>query len=486
MLMASKSKFSPDINQPAIANFINRTRTNSVTRGPSSPPEDRPQAKRFSMENQSEDIVSQETKEKLASLPPDLKLLHDSLKLQLDNIDRKIDRNLSVRVENVETTQERTNTRLNKVEQENKELKQRLTEIEDKLLEKSITINGISEEKYEDPGPRRIKLNHVIAHTLSGNTFDEKLEKASSMQIESTERIGKYNPSKGRPIAVNFMCKTDADTVLLNKKKLTKGIYADHYYSVETERERKRLRPILSAARRLEEFRGKCRMDGTELVIRGKRYTMKNLSELPQNLSPELVSSKQDADHYGFFGEFNPLSNFHPAEFTHEGITYQHSEQFIQATKANFCGDKESLKQILITESAYKCKDLGRNITNCNIVNWNSNAKRLCLPGLLSKFEQNSGLAAFLKNTGNKSIIECCYDDVWGNGKPLSDPECIDSTKYSSQGILGEMLEEIRDILRTKAIMQVGNEPSQLVSSFSSTCGNNPPPIVDMTGVQHD
>ena len=84
-----------------------------------------------------------------------------------------------------------------------------------------------------------MKVNHVIAPTLSGNTFDEKLEKASNLQIASTERIGKSNPSKGRPIVVNFMCKTDADTLLLNKKKLTKGIYVDRYYSVETEREHK-------------------------------------------------------------------------------------------------------------------------------------------------------------------------------------------------------------------------------------------------------
>ena len=282
------------------------------------------------------------------------------------------------------------------------------------------------------------------------------------------------------------MCKTDADTLLLNKKKLEKGIYADRYYSVETERERKRLRPILSAARRLEEFRGKCRMDGTELLIKGKRYNMNNLSELPQNLNPELVSSKHDADHYGFFGEFNPLSNFYPAEFTHEGITYKHSEQYIQATKATFSGDKASFNEILITESAYKCKDLGRNIKNCNIANWNSNAKRLCFPGLLSKFEQNPGLAAFLKSTGNKSIIECCYDDVWGNGKPLSDPECIDSTKYNSQGILGEILEEIRDILRGNTSVRTGIVPSQSIPTYSSSCGNNLPSNMDMSVAEHD
>ena len=253
--MASKSKLSPDIKQPAIAKFIQRQRNNSVKRGPSSPPENIPSTKRPIMESSDKaDLMPQVDTAKIANLPPDLKLLYDVLKLQLDNIDRKIDRNISVRVDHVETKQEAVRVRLNKVEQENEELKQRLTEIEDKLLEKSIVINGVKEEKYEEPEPRRDKLNKVLAHTLSGNSYDEKLEKASQLQIEGTQRVGKYNPNKGRPIAVNFVCKSDAEAVLMNKKKLAKGIFADRYYSVETERERKRLHPILSAARRLEEY----------------------------------------------------------------------------------------------------------------------------------------------------------------------------------------------------------------------------------------
>ena len=63
------------------------------------------------------------------------------------------------------------------------------------------------------------------------------------------------------------------------------------------------------------------------------------------------------------------------------------------------------------------------------------------------KFQQNPGLAAFLKSTGNKVLLECCYDTVWGNGYPLSDPDCINGQTYTSQGIQGEMLEEIREIL---------------------------------------
>ena len=59
------------------------------------------------------------------------------------------------------------------------------------------------------------------------------------------------------------------------------------------------------------------------------------------------------------------------------------------------------------------CKNLGKTVKNCNMEKWNEAASELCYCGLLEKFKQNPGLLAFLKNTGNKTILECCYDDVW-------------------------------------------------------------------------
>ena len=48
-------------------------------------------------------------------------------------------------------------------------------------------------------------------------------------------------------------------------------------------------------------------------------------------------------------------------------------------------------------------------------------------------------LPPFLKNTGTKTL--------WGNGLPLSNPHCINPTKYKNQGILGTMLEQVREVL---------------------------------------
>ena len=131
-------------------------------------------------------------------------------------------------------------------------------------------------------------------------------------------------------------------------------------YCDASEYERKRLRPILSAARRLEEYRGKCRMEGKELYIKGKYYSFKNLDELPQNISPLAVSTRQDANYYGYFSEFNPLSNFHPASFEHDGIKYHSSEQFIQAQKAIFCGDKETHYKLWVQRLQFVAKSLAK------------------------------------------------------------------------------------------------------------------------------
>ena len=110
------------------------------------------------------------------------------------------------------------------------------------------------------------KLNKEIACILSGNMFKEKLENAKSLQIKSTDCVGKFNPVKGRPIAVKFASKNDVKMILKNKKSFSEGIFVDRLYSTETEKERRRLRPILSAARRLEEYRGRCKMEGTDLI----------------------------------------------------------------------------------------------------------------------------------------------------------------------------------------------------------------------------
>ena len=114
-----------------------------------------------------------------------------------------------------------------------------------------------------------------------------------------------------RPVFVKFNLREDAKYLLKNRKHLNKGIFLDYEYTAEVDRERQLLRPILKAAREIEEFKGKCRMEGAELIIKSRRYNSQNLHALPAPLSGFNATSKSDDKVLGFFGELNPLSNFH-------------------------------------------------------------------------------------------------------------------------------------------------------------------------------
>ena len=50
-----------------------------------------------------------------------------------------------------------------------------------------------------------------------------------------------------------------------------------------------------------------------------------------------------------------------------------------------------------------------------------------------------------IHKTGRKNIVECLADRLWGTGIPLNDPLCLDSSKWITQGIMGQILESIRD-----------------------------------------
>ena len=447
--MAGKLKGSIPPNQPGISTFINRTPTPTTKRPLNSPEAETPPVKKINMsDNMSED------------LPPDLKLLYDSISRRLDErldpLEAKVnilfdgESTLPKHVEDVahvKHKQSAMEARLNMVERENVELKQKLTNIEDMILENSVIVNRFPEDKWEEPEPRREILNKELARLLPGETPEAKLLNAKSITIDKTERIGRYNPTKGRPIAIKFAYKKDADWLIACRKKLTKGIYVERQYCEETEYERRRLRPILTAARKLEEYRGKCCMEGTDLIIKGKRYNWSNLQDLPENISTTTVSSRQDATHYVYFSEMNPLSNFFPAPFEFEGMHYHSSEQYIQHSKAKFCEDVEMCTAIMQADTPVKCKQLGKEVRNCDLDKWNKSASELCFPGILSKFQQNSGIATFLRNTGSKILVECCYDDIWGNGYPLSNADCINPDVYSTRGIMGPLLEKVRDVL---------------------------------------
>ena len=265
----------------------------------------------------------------------------------------------------------------------------------------------------------------AIAPTMDGENEEEQKKNAGNASIESVEWLGKYNPQRTRPIKVKFGNKSDVDYLLRNKKRLPKAIYIDKEYSKATEKERRILRPILKAARRTEKYKTKCRMEGAHVVIDGKHYHRDNLHTLPDELNSFDVTSNSNRDCLGFFGELHPSSNFHPCQFKCDGEEFNSSEQFIQWKKACYFEDGPTLTRILNCEDAMDSKDISRDINNFDRKSWNEVAEELCYEGVKQKFLQNQHLLEELLKTGEKTLVELSYDDVWGTGIPLSNRNCL-------------------------------------------------------------
>ena len=128
-------------------------------------------------------------------------------------------------------------TRLNLVEKQNVELKQKLTEIKDQMLETCVVLTSLHEDKWEDPEPRCMLVDKELSVIALGENEEKRLANANAIKIVKTERIGCFNPTKGRLIAMKFAFKSDADWVLSCRKNLNKGIFVDKQYSDETEYE---------------------------------------------------------------------------------------------------------------------------------------------------------------------------------------------------------------------------------------------------------
>ena len=144
--------------------------------------------------------------------------------------------------------------------------------MEDQLLEKNVIFQGIYEEEYEDRSNVKVQIVKAIANTMEGEDFEIKKTLAGQTSIDSVEKVGKYNPLRTRPVKVKFHEKKDVEHLFKNRKQLPRGVFIDKEYSHTTEKERRLLRPVLNTARKLEKYKGRCRLKGPHLVVDGRHY----------------------------------------------------------------------------------------------------------------------------------------------------------------------------------------------------------------------
>ena len=71
--------------------------------------------------------------------------------------------------------------------------------------------------------------------------------------------------------------------------------------------------------------------------------------------------------------------------------------------------------------------------------------------------------------TGNKTIVESSWDEVWGTGQHIGSKDALNKKRWTSNGLLGKILMGIRD-KQLEPYLFGGNEQTPAIPM--STDGN--------------
>lgn len=136
-----------------------------------------------------------------------------------------------------------------------------------------------------------------------------------------------------------------------------------------------------------------------------------------------------------FRGEYRFLSNFYPAPFTFDGISYPNVEAAFQAMKTLDPADR---RRIAAMADPSEAKRAGRRVRLRP--DWEQVKNGVMLDLVTTKFGQNPDLAGRLLATGDAELVEgnTWRDRYWG----------VDAATGQGRNQLGKTLMKVREDLR--------------------------------------
>jgi ribA/ribD-fused uncharacterized protein len=163
-----------------------------------------------------------------------------------------------------------------------------------------------------------------------------------------------------------------------------------------------------------------------------------------------IISERETQSHLYFLrGVF---SNFQPCKIIYQGLTFPTTEHAFMWAKAEFFGDQQAKLKILQTDNPKEAQNIGREVKNYDDTKWNAVRYQIMYDINLIKYQQNPQLAKCLLSTGMKTLVEANGkpDLIWSCGLYANDPRIEDSSKWPGKNLLGKVLMEIREKLRSR------------------------------------
>jgi ribA/ribD-fused uncharacterized protein len=144
------------------------------------------------------------------------------------------------------------------------------------------------------------------------------------------------------------------------------------------------------------------------------------------------------------------LSQWWPAPFTVDGMSYPTAEHFMMTAKALLFRDTCAADRIRAAPHPRAAKALGREVRGFDERLWAQRRFDLVVRGNLAKFGQHTDLGNYLSGTGSRVLVEASpADRVWGIGLAADDARATSPEHWPGLNLLGFALMEVRQQLRS-------------------------------------
>lgn len=341
-----------------------------------------------------------------------------------------------------------------KLQQENKVLKQRLLQIEGQSRRSNLLFDGIAEIQDETWEKTEEILKTFLKNKLDiqENIDFERVHRLGTVE-NTADNTNNDESKKPRTIIARFSWFKQRDLVWKARTKLNKSnVWITEDFPPEIKRERQILFPIYRSAYNTPGV-NTCSLKVNKLFINNKKYTVDNLNELPNALKPENMCTKTDTNKKVtvFFRKESMLSNFNTsAPIIMKGKSYNCVEQFYQSEKAIFFGDEQRAARIMKAVDPRIQKQLGEQIRCSAAENtrWLDQAKKVMADAVFNKMQQNPLACRTLLNTGENQIGEASRDLIWGTGVPLHYKNATNTNTWKGQNLLGSIMCQVRSQLK--------------------------------------
>ena len=390
-----------------------------------------------------------------AKKPLTLQDVLDEMKSQMTQLETKIEQKIDDNAGKVATSFKTSEKKLDIIEKNTTNLSTRVEKLEKEANVKEKQIEKLS-KKIEDL--EQDKRNHqVIIEGLPEDKNDNLRRKLDELfaaldlpfdseWVDLAYRIGIRNDKSTRPRAVKvsfpflrYRHILFKSTYKLRNTQKFKRVYLVDDYPQDVQENIKELRAVSAFAR----SKGiDSRVRGTKIVVDGKDYTHKEMSNLPYNLSIENAKVIEVEDGVAFQGKHAYLSSHYPCTIKHEDKVYHCSEQMYQYTRATENDEGGVARRIYEETDLKEIMKLGKLIKDSPA--WKTKEVPTMAAIIRRKFDQNPALKDKLCRT-NGHLYEATLHPVYGCGFTLAQNNLIKKTNVTAGNKLGEKLEELRD-----------------------------------------